>query len=156
MMDCVHERATRTHEVRGRISVYWNRAKYVEVFERANTAMPWKKAREYIEIVQPIRLLPQSSQPPRPGELVFESCEFATLIIPTDGAKRREIPGEGWTVPLWDPERSAPKPRIILRFKDVEEPAEISDPQSLSFFSSWRLHTPSDQWPAVPGVDFSP
>lgn len=68
---------------------------------------------------------------------------------------RREIPGEGWTIPLWNPAGSAPKPRIILRFQDVEEPAEIADPQNLSFYTSRRLHTPSDQWPALAGVDFA-
>jgi hypothetical protein len=154
MMDCVDQRPMRTHEVRGRISVYWNRARYVEVYEREDTKKPWRKVREYIEILEPLRLLPQSPNPV-PEKLLFESCEFATLIMPTDGAIRREIPGEGWTVPLWDPAQSVPKPRIILRFKDVEELAEIVDPQSLSFFTSSRLHTSSDEWPAVPSVDFA-
>lgn len=80
LMNCVDKRPTRTHEVLGRVSVYWNHARCVEVYERADPAIPWEKVREYVEILQPMRQLPQSF--PKPGGLVFESCEFSTLILP--------------------------------------------------------------------------
>jgi len=59
IMDCVDTRRERTHEVLGRISVYWNRAKYVSVWEREAPNLPWEKVREFIEILEPVRSLPQ-------------------------------------------------------------------------------------------------
>lgn len=153
MMDCVDTRRERTREVLGRISVYWNRAKYVKVYERDALSLPWKKVREFVEIIEPFRLLQQPRTPAPEGTLLFESCEFITVLFPTDGIVRREIYGEGWTVPLWDPAGSTPKPRILLCFQGIDEPAEIKDPQHLSFFASTRLPTSPDAWPPVPGID---
>lgn len=133
--------------------MYWNRAKYVEAYERSETSQPWKKTKEFIEILEPVRSLSHlpSATPERP--LVLESCEFLTTIIPTDGAVRQVIPGEGWTVQLWGATQATPKPRILLRIKGMIEAAEFSDPQTLSFFHSTRLLGPPSEWPPVPAID---
>jgi hypothetical protein len=153
MMDCVDTRREWKDEVFGRISVYWNRAKYVRVYERDDPTLPWKQVREFVEILEPLRALPQPRNAVPVGTVVLESCEFAETVIATEGAVRREIPGEGWAIPLWDPAGSTPKPKIFLRARGMDEPGEIADPQHLSFFVSTRLATSPDMWPPVPYVD---
>jgi hypothetical protein len=153
LVDCVDERPRRTRDVHGRISVYWNRAKYVQVYERPNTNVAWAMTGEYVEITEPLRL---QGQPvlAEPGRIAIESCEFTDRIIPVVGMTRREIAGEGWAIPLWNPNLTHAKPRVILHRQGLEEPALITDPESLSFFTSTRLPSSSDHWPPVPGVDF--
>jgi Restriction endonuclease len=153
MTDCVDTRRERTREVHGRISVYLNRAKHVEVYERDAPSVPWSKVREFVEIIEPFRTLPQPRNAISDQTLLLESCEFQTVVIPTDGLARREIPGEGWAIPLWDPAGLTPKPRILLRFRGLDERAEINDPQHLSFFASTRFATTPGAWPPVQGVD---
>ncbi len=150
MMDCVDTRSEWTHEVLGRISAYWNRARYVQVFERSAPNVPWKKVREFVEILEPFRPQPQPRAAGSKGALVFESCEFVTVIIPTDGITPREVPGEGWMMPLWDAVGSAPKPKILLRFRGMDETAEVEDPSICRFMCLrvWlRLQTPGRQFP---------
>jgi hypothetical protein len=158
LFDYIDERPMMTHEVLGRISMHWNRAKYVEVYERSQPTLPWKRTREYVEILQPIRLQsePFQSRPSEPGGFVLESCEFITKTFPVDGEKRYEIPGEGWLIPLWDPESSVPEPKIIVHVKGLGDPAEVRGLEYLSFFTSTRLPFSSDEWPPLPGVDLRP
>jgi hypothetical protein len=153
MIDCVDSRPERTSETPGRISIYWNRAKYVCVWKRETPDVPWEKVREFVQVLQPVRSLPPPRTPVPEGMFLIESCEFASVVIPTDGLASREIPGEGWAIPLWDPAGLTPKPKILLRFRGLDEPAEVKDPQSLVFYSSTRYPTDPDTWPPVPGVD---
>jgi hypothetical protein len=154
LVNCVDERSRRTRDVHGRVSVYWNRAKYVQVYERANISVPWALTEEYIEISEPLRLQQPKQVHPEPGKIAIESCEFMDRIIPVAGKTRREIVEEGWEIPLWDPSLPHAKPRVILHFCGLEEAALLSDPESLSFFTSTRLPSSSDYWPPVSGVDF--
>jgi len=117
IIDCVDTRPSRTRETLGRISTYWNRAKYVEVFERSETGLPWRKTQEFIEVTEPVRSLSHLPSPTPERPLVLESCEFVTTIIPTDGAVRNVIPDVGWTIPLWGDTHVTP--RILLRFDDM-------------------------------------
>jgi hypothetical protein len=153
LMDCVDKRPRRTRDVHGRISVYWNRAKYVQVYERPNTTVAWEMTGEYVEITEALRPQRQPTNA-EPGKIAFESCEFAENIIPVVATKRREIAGEGWAIPLWDPIWPYAKPKVILHCQGLDEPALINDPDSLSFFTSTRLPSSSDYWPPVRGVDF--
>lgn len=153
LVDCIDERPGRTRDVQGRISVYWNRAKYVQIYERPNTNVAWTMTGEHVEITELVR--PQ----PRPvdaeaGQNVIESCEFTDRIIPVAGTMRREIAGEGWAIPLWDPSLPHAKPSVILHCQGLDEPALVNDPENLSFFTSTRLPSSSDNWPPVPGIDF--
>lgn len=154
LLNCIDKRPTWTREVHGRVSVYWNRAKYAQVYERPNTNVAWTMIREYVEITEPLRLQPQPLQE-EPGKVIIESCEFIDRIIPVVGGTRREIAGEGWTIPLWDSNNPDTKPRIILHLRGLDEPAQINDPENLVFFTSTRLPFSSDDWPQVPGVDFT-
>jgi len=151
--DCVDSRPERTSETPGRISIYWNRAKYVCVWKRETPDVPWEKVREFVQILQPVRSLPPPRTAVPEGMFLIESCEFATVVMPTDGLARREFPREGWAIPLWDPAGPMPKPKILIRFRGLDEPAEVKDPQSLVFYSSIRYPTDPDTWPPVPGVD---
>jgi len=155
MMDCVDKRPERINETPGRISVYWNRAKHVRVWKRETPDVPWEQVREFVEILQPIRSLPPPRTAVPEGMLLIESCEFASVVIPTDGLARRDFPGEGWAIPLWDPSGPTPKPKILIRFRGVDEPAEVKDPQSLVFYTSTRYPTAPDTWPPVSGVDIT-
>jgi hypothetical protein len=158
LLDCVDKRPMMTHEVHGRISMHWNRAKYVEVYERSQPTLPWKKTREYVEILQPIRLQSERFQSLHYGPecFVIESCEFITKTFPVNGERRYELPGEGWLIPLWNSESSEPEPRIVMHVKGLEEPAEVRGLEYLSFFTSTRLPFSSDEWPPIPGVDLRP
>lgn len=155
VMDCVDTRRQRTHEVLGRISIYWNRAKHVTVWEREVPELPWKKVREFVQILELVRPVPTSQTAVPEGSIVFESCEFAMAIIPTDGMIRRDIPGQGWILPLWDPASSIPKPRILLHSRALDEPAEIRDPQNLSFFCLNSLSHPPRHMAASSGCRYN-
>jgi hypothetical protein len=48
MLKCVDSRLSRKRETPGRIGMFWNRAKHVEVYERAEASLPWTKTEEYI------------------------------------------------------------------------------------------------------------
>jgi hypothetical protein len=54
--------------------VHWNRAKFVQVFERPNTSVAWKKTGGYVEITQPLRILPQPQQATDAMEGVMVYC----------------------------------------------------------------------------------
>jgi hypothetical protein len=59
VVNCVDGRRKRTQEVFGRISVYGNRAKYVRVYERSDSSLPWNTIQQFVEVLEPIRSLPQ-------------------------------------------------------------------------------------------------
>src|SRR5690606_34010799 len=137
----------------GRIAVFWNKAKHVIEYERtvvpseqfkgdqpAHLGRPLvRKVREYVEILEPVRMYPDFATDPKdaPGSVI--GCAFKSIIIPVksawgrdviSGSEKIEITDEnennktievgksiGWEVPLWktgaDP-RVYPKPQIIL------------------------------------------
>ena len=152
-VDCVDERPRRTRDVHGRISVYWNRAKYVQVYKRPNTNVAWEITGEYVEITEPLR---RQRQPvyAEPGKIAIESCAFTDLIIPVLGTTRREIAEEGWAIPLWDPSLPDRNQESFCISKGWRNLRRSDDPETLSFFTSTRLPFSSDEWPPVPGVNF--
>ncbi|MGA2674465.1 MAG: hypothetical protein ABSE99_14695 [Terracidiphilus sp.] len=85
--------------------------------------------------------------------MAIQACEFITLKFPVQPERRIELPGEGWAIPLWYPEQTEAKPRIVMHIHGLDEPAMLNDPESLIFFTSTRLPFSSDEWPSIPGID---
>jgi hypothetical protein len=141
------ERCTLKYEIEGRISVFWNRAKYVRISERGEPSAPWKTVQEYVEIQEPTRRYS--------GDLI-KACVFGSRVIPVNVQDRRDIEGEGWAVPLWSPAGGNPKPVISLELASTDgaQSVKIAEPERLAFYTSTRLSTDSDKWPPVPGIDF--
>jgi hypothetical protein len=147
-----NEHWTLRYEVQGRISGLWNHAKYVRISERDGENAPWRTTSEFIEITQPQRAYPKSSQPTGAPSPVA-ACEFLTRVIPVDGNIRRDIPGEGWVIPLWDRLHPDAGPQIRVLSRDGTW-TNMQQKGALSFFTSTRLKTPPDEWPPVRDVDF--
>ena len=155
LTEIVDQRLEWTRAVNGRITVYWNKARYVEVYNRPTTTESWQIREQYIEITQPLRQLEdrrRSSSDVR-GTAVIQACEFLTLRFPVQPDRRIELPGEGWRFGLWHPEQTGARPRVVMHVRGLEEPAALEDPESLMFFTSTRLPFSSDEWPSVPGID---
>jgi len=93
------ERLDRSHTVNGRIAVFWNRARYVEVLKRTGTKPSWMITERFIEITEPRHVYHAQNLNDRSN---IESCEFHSVQIPVRPEWRGEFPGEGWGVRLWD------------------------------------------------------
>ncbi|MGD0520106.1 MAG: restriction endonuclease [Terracidiphilus sp.] len=155
LTNAVDKRLRRSREVNGRIAVYWNRAKYVEIYVRSSSSDPWEVGECYIEITQPIRpLVRQPRETGEPGKpVLIHECDFQTLKFPVKQDWRIEITGEGWVIPLWPTEQVGPNPKVLLRIQGADEPVEVIDPAGLQFFTSTTRPFSPDEWPAIPGVD---
>jgi hypothetical protein len=173
-------------EVRGRISHFWNRARYVVVYERSvagsrqfmleqHALRGWpalRKTREYIEVDQPERsmLEPGATTGQRQAASLVQGCLFPTASnqpprIPVNGRWGQDVGTVGWRVPLWvrgaAPTDVYPKPDVrVLCATDQDgktTPTPIEDPEKLFFFAlTTGTPGPPDSWAAVPGVDFVP
>ncbi|WP_026614423.1 phage tail protein [Ensifer aridi] len=162
----------------GRIGVFWNIAKHVIVYER--TVLPHdqflgqqdgqhfgrplgRKAKEYIDIIEPERAYPEKGAAPRSPGFV-EACLFRTRRIPVDGRWGRDIE-DGWIVPLWrkDADKDLyPKPDVRLQLAAAHAdaaavtPSRFSDPGQLVFYTSTRLGEGDDPnaWAPREDIDF--
>ena len=160
----------------GRISVTWNRAKHVIVYER--TVLPsrqffeeqdplhgipvLRKVREYVEVLEEER---RFADAPRERGFV-RACVFppASKRIHVNSRWGGDIGTTGWKVPLWirnaSPTDVYPKPQIFLETDgEVEsQPSRqlIDEPEKLYFYTNTEEGKPADPdlWPPVEDVDF--
>lgn len=162
----------------GRISVLWNRAKHVIVYER--TVMPTRqfagtqdlllgvpvlrKVREYVEILQDERNYPEFGESPAgPGCIRGAFFPEGTRRINVDGAWGEDVGRIGWKVPLWRPDADPvvyPRPNVTAKVAgdhpDKINPLTLSEPDKLYFFTNTEPDTTADTdtWPAVEGIDY--
>lgn len=164
----------------GRISVFWNRAKHVIVYER--TAVPsrqffleqepllgncvLRKVDEYVELLQDERRYPEGPSPAASRGYLL-GCRFEQGKPPRIRVNSRwgeDVGKTGWKIPLWvrgaAPADVYPKPAISLLLAG-EQPDEhvcgaMDDPERLYFYTSTdeRLGNDTDKWPPVFGVDW--
>lgn len=161
----------------GRISVTWNRAKHVIVYER--TVLPsrqffeeqdplhgipvLRKVREYVEVLEEER---RFTDAPRERGFVT-ACIFPAVSkrINVNSRWGGDIGNTGWKVPLWirnaGPADVYPKPQIFLEAAgEVEgKPSMqlIDEPEKLYFYTNTEENQPPDPnlWPPVEDVDFA-
>lgn len=165
----------------GRISVFWNKAKHVIVYER--TVVPsrqffmeqeqlignpiLRKVDEYIELLEDDRPFPDNESFSKAARGCVMGCRFPSGKPPRIRVNSRwgqDIGSIGWKVPLWvrgaAPADIYPKPDIKLmmagKIEGERVPSALDDPEKLFFFT---LTTPdadreTDNWPAIEGVDF--
>lgn len=162
----------------GRIGVFWNIAKHVIVYER--TVLPHdqfhdqqagqhfgrpvvRKAREYVDIIEPERAYPEKGAAPRSRGFV-EACLFRTRRIPVDSRWGHDV-DDGWIVPLWRQDADTdlyPKPDVRLQLASAHADAaaatlsRLKDPSQLVFFTSTRGGDGDDPnlWAARENIDF--
>jgi hypothetical protein len=164
----------------GRISVFWNRAKHVIVYQRTVAASRQfsdeqetfrgnpilRKVDEYVELIESDRAFPDKTAPSHSRGFVL-GCVFPDGKPPRIHVNSRwgqDLGTTGWRVPLWirgaGPADVYPKPHVVLRIAgesdDVTCPAAVDDPEKLFFYTSTdpSLSSDTDQWPPVQGVDF--
>lgn len=155
-------------EVIGRIGSFWNRAKYVVIYERtvgrrqryapdspeAQSALRGRavvrKVAEFVEILELDRRYPDLGGAAADAGPV-RGLRFRSARIPVSDQWSREIGKIGWAVPLWRPpvdpaaptpyERLFPKPQVSVALADSrgeEFWADIDDPDNLVFFAYTR------------------
>lgn len=161
----------------GRISVTWNRAKHVIVYERSVRpsrqfyqeqdeleGIPvLRKVREYVEILEEERRFTDA-----PQERGFvTACIFpaSSKRINVNSRWGGDIGTTGWKVPLWvrnaNPQDVYPKPLIFLEAvgESADKPSQqINDePEKLFFYTNTDANQPPDPnlWPPVEDVDFA-
>ena len=163
----------------GRISVFWNRAKHVIVYERTVAASRQfyqeqhplvgnpvlRKVDEYIEILEPERAFPEGNAPAATRGFVT-ACRFADGQPPRIRVNSRwgeDIGQTGWKIPLWirgaQPADVYPKPTIFMVGAGAvgeRVPVALDDPDKLYFYTSTdpSLGADTNGWPAVEAVDF--
>lgn len=163
----------------GRISVLWNTAKHVIIYERSvadsdqfkEKGTPnWRgrpvvrKLEEYVEILQTERNYPEFGESPKVRGFITGSKFPPQTKIKVDSKWGRDIEG-GWIVPLHNPAADQtiyPRPTVHLKFSTSEESGKaqtwgkILNPEILYFYTSTDPTTTvnTDAWTAVPEVDF--
>jgi hypothetical protein len=167
----------------GRITVGWNRARHVIVYERTVAASRQfyqeqysllgspllRKTEEYVEIGQCERALvddPANELRTQAAglaqALLFPSPDGQPVRIRVASSWGRDVGQAGWKVPLWRPGAAPadvyPKPDVRL-VCTADQPGQrtacpIDDPDKLYFFTLTTTTAPPDQWGAVQGVDF--
>jgi hypothetical protein len=162
----------------GRISVFWNRAKHVVVYDRTvaasrqffNEQYPLtgnpvlRKVDEYIEILETDRPFPDAATPAVQRGFVVAS-RFPGGTPPRIRVNSRwgsDVGDKGWKIPLWvrgaAPADVYPKPSIYALAEglaDERVPLCHDDPDKLFFYTA--IDEPSadtDTWAPVEGVDF--
>jgi hypothetical protein len=162
--------STYTVETIGRIRGWWNRAKYVRVYER--TTLPSEQfrcaqkrhvglpilrlVRVFVEIIEPIRSFPEWS-PDKRTSGPMEALQFNTRVIAVDPEWMREFDG-GFEIPLWNPQGDPeiyPRPDIRLAMSgDKQGIAEsalgvFSRPFEFHFVARTapELSDDTDSWP---------
>jgi hypothetical protein len=136
-------------ERKGRIGVFWNRAKHVVVYQRTTTPseqfephqIPFegravvRKVSEYIEIEESIRRYPEDSGTSRRDAGPVAACVFPPgTRIPVRSAWGADVGTLGWKVPLWNRAAAAaqpavyPKPAIDLQMVRGGRPAPADAP----------------------------
>lgn len=124
-----------------------------------------RKVREYIEITEQKRSYPDTSAT-RPIAGPLRASFHETTIIPVKSSWGRDVEN-GFVIALRGPmkkeeEKFFPFPKLFLKQARARGKGEgtvdhqLTDPSELSFFTSTREEDggDSDQWPAVPDVDF--
>lgn len=169
-----------TVERRGRITVFFNRAKHVIVYCRTTAASRQfyleqesllgnpvlRKVEEYVELLEEDRPFPDRTASNSSRGFVT-SCFFPGQRPPRILVNSRwgqDVGDIGWKVPLWirnaAPADVYPKPHVILKLaaetEDLKTPAAIYDPEKLFFFTATdpKLGPDVESWPPVQGVDF--
>ena len=169
-----------TLERRGRISVFFNRAKHVIVYRRTTAASRQfyleqeplignpvlRKVEEYVELLEEDRPFPDRTASNSSRGFVT-ACFFPGQRPPRILVNSRwgqDVGDIGWKVPLWirnaAPADVYPKPQVILKLaaetEDLKTPASIYDPEKLFFFTATdpKLGADVEGWPPVQGVDF--
>lgn len=150
-------------EILGRISVFWNRAKHVVVYERTTapsaqfapeeggatrSARPvLRKVEEFIEIMQPVRSFPDFPGLPKSTSGFLDEARFNSSIIRVDSAWGGDLGKVGWRVPLWNRGAAAKRPSVYpfpdIAFVTLGEGAderpkivqECLDPANIFFFT---------------------
>jgi hypothetical protein len=170
-------------EIIGRIGVYWNRAKYVVIYERS--VLPSRqfhleqerhegravvrKVREYVEVLQPLRTFPEANSGAVAASRGFVlGCEFKSKIMAVNSRWGGDFGSEGFRLPLWrrgaEPSDVYPQPHVVLRVatdpqsgRELDE-VEIDDPENLVFYANAAADANSntDDWSAVPWIDYAP
>ena len=163
----------------GRISMLWNHARHVIVYERTTRTAPrykfdqpdafeglaaLRKVKEFIEITQPHRVFPDGAGTARRcGPLT--GCFFESITIPVRSQWGNDVP-DGFTIPIHGPVPDSlrsfyPTPRVFLEF--ARAPAKggkisqlVETPERLVFFSSTLAGEGSnpDRWRARADIDF--
>jgi hypothetical protein len=168
----------------GRIGVFHNLARYVIEYERDtspsrqfwdnhtefNRIPVLRKVREFVEILEPVATLSNSSQT-YPGAGCVRSIEFKQRFIPVTAAWSSNVGDNGWKIPLWykpdslDPDGTKPYvyklPEVVFNFAGAEA-ADVEccilSVDKLFFYTETDAAADSDphRWPLVSGVDFLP
>ena len=171
-------------EVRGRISHFWNRARYVVVYERSVAGtrqfmleqyglVGWpvlRKTQEYVEIDQPERRMvePDGTDDQRRAAGLVVGCLFPAAggqapRIRVNGRWGQDVGETGWRLPLWvrgaAPADVYPMPDVrMLAAGDqagTTTACPIEDPEKLFFFAlTAGIPRPPDDWGAIAGVDY--
>lgn len=164
----------------GRISMLWNHARHVIVYERTTRTVPryrteqpqefeglaaLRKVREYIEITQPARGYPDGAGSVRRSALLIGSF-FESTMIPVHSSWGMDVK-EGFLLPLAGPlplgvdPSHYPTPNVFLELaraagKGGKISQRVDTPERLAFFTSTRPGEGSDpdDWASRPDIDF--
>ncbi len=172
----------------GRIGCFHNLARYVIEYERdvvtssqfAKQQTSFKgrpvlrKVREFVEVLEPIANLSNSSQVV-PGAGCVNSIEFKQTVIPVTSKWSANVGDTGWKIPLWfapdappaviqpgDTTFYYPLPTVVFNLAGSDGGADvectIQTVGKLFFYTNTDPNADPDphNWPIVPGVDFSP
>jgi hypothetical protein len=166
----------------GRIGVFHNLARYVIEYERTVSVSKqfnqlqtefrrrpaFRKVREYVEILEPVVTLSDSTQTV-PGGGCAKTIEFKQRIIPVTSTWSSNVGTTGWKIPLWyqrtsnvrpaNGEYVYPRPEVVFNMAgadgaDVECAIETVD--RLFFYTETNESADPNphNWPIVSGVDF--
>ncbi|RWU17148.1 hypothetical protein DM813_27690 [Pseudomonas alkylphenolica] len=174
-------------EVLGRVGSLWHRAKHVVVYERTvNPSAQFapafgvdvegsrsrrpilRKVREYIELLEPVRLYPDFPQAAARTTGFLDRVRFNSRIINVDSAWGSEVGTFGWQVPLWNRAAARQRPQVYsmpdIAFVTVSEgegetplvAQECLDTDLLFFFADFKAATSdTNLWQARLDVDFA-
>lgn len=161
-------------EMLGRISVFWNQAKHVVIYERRvvdtdrfvdqnhvlDGRAAIRKVDEYVEILEAEKDFGSTQL-----SGFIEGTKFPQPIIKVDSRWATSLEdasgkSKGWVVPLHSKEAPRdlyPRPDVLLKLSGSETGqitwATITNPEQLYFFTTGD-DKPVESWLAFPGVDF--
>lgn len=172
----------------GRIGVFHNLARYVIEYERDtspsqqfsdnhiefNRIPVLRKVREFVEVLEPVATLSNSSQT-YPGAGCVRSIEFKQRFIPVSSDWSSNVGDNGWKIPLWykpdsleqpiRPDGTKPYvyklPEVVFNFagtEDADVECGILSVDKLFFYTETDADADADphRWPLVSGIDFLP
>ena len=172
-------------EIMGRIGVLWHRAKHVVVYERTTapsaqfapinkperTRRPvLRKVDEFIEILEPMRSYPDTSNASTRSCGCIEAVRFNSRIIRVNSSWGKDLGKTGWEVPLWNRGEAGLRPQVYPypdvafittgegKARNAQAVQECLDVAKLYFYTdpeAAKEYVNSDDWPARASVDFS-